>query len=426
MERFAFENRLHTDVMDERLLRLYNGEKIGIARTRCNRIICRFRKAFGTAPEALFSSPGRTELGGNHTDHQHGCVLAASIDLDIIAAASANPSGKIRVLSEGYPLFEVELSDLASKPEEKYTPAALVRGIAAQFRAFGCPLAHRGADIAITSDVPPGSGLSSSAAFEVLIATVFNDFFLGGRCSAMELAQISQHAENAYFGKPCGLMDQMACAIGGAVAMDFADPEHPEAKQIPVDFNDFGFTLCILDSGAGHADLTHEYAAITKELKSVSRYFGKDYLREVPEKAFLSELKEARKAAGDRAVLRALHFYGETRRVQQEVQALEARDFGRFLSLVRESGRSSAQLLQNIVPLGQTNHQELMFTLALCERILGDQGAVRVHGGGFGGTAQAYVPVGMFREFQIRVESVLSQGSCRALSIRPTGATRMI
>ena len=385
----------------------------------------RYAKTFGSRPEALFSAPGRTELGGNHTDHQHGRVLAAAVDLDVLAAAAPNQSGMIRVQSEGYPLLVVDLAELSPRPEEANTSAALIRGVAARLAALGCSLQGAGLDAYVVSNVPGGSGLSSSAAFEVLVGAMLSGLFWPGRCSPVEIAQIGQYAENVYFGKPCGLMDQTASSVGGVVAIDFADPARPQVEQIPLDFAATGHALCILDSGAGHADLTAEYAAITDELGAVCRCFGKEVLREVPEEAFLADLPRVRVAAGDRAVLRAFHFYAENRRAGAQAQALKDGDFDAFLALVRDSGRSSALYLQNVVPTGQTAHQELLLAIALCERILNGKGAVRVHGGGFAGTVQAFVPADLLAEFQTRTEAVLGAGSCHVLSIRPAGGVRL-
>ena len=404
---------------------LYGQEGAGDARARCAAVIAGFTKTFESLPEALFSAPGRTELGGNHTDHQHGHVLAAGVDLDILAAAAPNQSGMIRVQSQGYPLIVVDLHELAPKPEEENTSAALIRGVAARLSALGCPLQNAGLDAYLVSNVPGGSGLSSSAAFEVLMGTMLNDLFFGGRCTAVEIAQIGQYAENVFFGKPCGLMDETASSVGGVVAIDFADTERPVVERIDLDLHAAGYALCILDSGAGHADLTGEYAAITDELKAVCRYFGKEVLRQVPREQFLAALPQVRKAAGDRAVNRAFHFYGEDRRAREEAQALKNGDFEGFLQLVRESGRSSAMYLQNVIPTGQTVGQELMVTIALCECLLEGRGAVRVHGGGFGGTAQAFVPLDMLERFKEKTEAVLGQGSCHVVTIRPEGGVRL-
>lgn len=410
---------------EETLIRLYGREGKDRAHTRCLEAAAGFRQAFGYSAQALFSAPGRTELGGNHTDHQRGCVLAAAVDLDILAASAVTDSGVIRVLSQGYPMTEVSLRELTPQEGEKNTSAALIRGVASRMQELGCDLQGRGLDVYMTSTVPKGSGLSSSAAYEVLMGTMLNELFWAGHYMPVELAQIGQYAENVFFGKPCGLMDQTASSVGGVVAIDFADTAHPAVERLDVDLHACGYALCILDSGAGHEDLTGEYSAITEELRAVCRVFGKEVLREIPEEDFLAGLPHVRKAAGDRAVNRAFHVYGENRRVREEVQALRSGDFQRFLTLVQESGRSSAMYLQNIIPTGSTAAQELMVTIALCERMLEGRGAVRVHGGGFGGTAQAFVPLDMLDGFRDRVEASLGRGCCHVVRIRPAGGIRL-
>ncbi len=425
MERIDLETRIHEPAFGQTLVRLYGPEGAETARNRCAEVMAGFVKTFESQPEALFSAPGRTELGGNHTDHQHGRVLAAAVDLDILAAAAPNQSGMIRVQSQGYPLMVVDLQELTPQAGEENTSSALIRGVAARMTAMGCPLGSAGLDVYMTTTVPGGSGLSSSAAFEVLMGTMLNELFFGGKCSAVEIAQIGQYAENVFFGKPCGLMDQTASSVGGVVAIDFADTEHPVVEQIDLDLRANGYALCILDSGADHADLTAEYAAITDELKAVCGCFGEEVLRQVPEETFLAKLPEVRRTAGDRAVNRAFHVYAENRRAAQEAQALREGDFDRFLALVRESGRSSAMYLQNVIPTGQTGAQELMVTLALCEQILAGRGAVRVHGGGFGGTAQAFVPLDLLEMFRAQTEAVLGRGSCHVVTIRPAGGVRL-
>ncbi|MDY3711563.1 MAG: galactokinase family protein [Agathobaculum sp.] len=419
------KDRLAQGALDEMLLRLYGAEHLTAARVRCAELLAGFEKTFSAPPAGLFSAPGRTEIGGNHTDHQHGRVLAASVDMDILAAAAPNQSGMIRVQSQGYPLMVVDLAVLTPQAGEENTSPALIRGVAARFAALGCPLQGVGMDVYMTSTVPGGSGLSSSAAFEVLIGTMLNELFWQGSRTAVELAQIGQYAENVFFGKPCGLMDQTASAVGGVVAIDFADTDRPMVEGIGLDLRAEGYALCILDSGADHADLTAEYAAITGELKAVSGYFGKSYLRDVPEQEFLAALPAVRKAAGDRGVLRAFHFYAENQRAADEADALRTGNFERFLALVRASGRSSALYLQNVIPTGQTVRQELMVTIALCERLLAGRGAVRVHGGGFGGTAQAFVPLDALAYFKAETEAVLGAGSCHVAAIRPVGGVRL-
>lgn len=382
----------------------------------------KFERQYGRAAEYIFSAPGRTELSGNHTDHQHGLVLAAAVTLDTKAAAAENNDGCIRVISEGYAPVTVPIDELEMQPEERNTTAALVRGVAAGFlrRGYGV----RGFDAYIVSDVLPGSGLSSSAAFEVLIGTVINALS-GGALSPAEIARIGQYAENEYFGKPSGLMDQTASAVGGIVAIDFADPGAPVITPVEFDFAGCGYALCIIDSGADHAELTEEYAAITNELKAVCRLFGKKHLREVDEREFYARIAEVRRAAGDRAVLRAAHVFSENRRCAEETAALGNGDFERFLRLVSESGRSSWMYLQNVIPTGSTARQELAFALLLCERLLGGRGAFRVHGGGFAGTVQAFVPVDMLAGFRAGIDSVLGAGSCHVLSIRREGGCLM-
>ena len=425
MTHTGLELQLQQAAFEQTLTRLYGPEGVERARSRCIEVTEGFHQTFDRPAQALFSAPGRTEIGGNHTDHQRGCVLAASVDLDILAAAAPTQSGVIRVLSQGYPMTEVDLRELTPRQDEVNTSAALIRGVAARMSEMGCDLRNRGLDVYMTSTVPKGSGLSSSAAYEVLIGTMLNELFWAGHCTPVELAQIGQYAENVFFGKPCGLMDQTASSVGGVVAIDFADTAHPAVERLDVDLHAYGYALCILDSGAGHEDLTGEYSAITEELRAICRVFGKEVLREVPEEDFLAELPKVRKTAGDRAVNRAFHVYGENRRAQAEKEALRQGDFDRFLTLVRESGRSSAMYLQNIIPTGSVTAQELMVTIALCERILEGRGAVRVHGGGFGGTAQAFVPLDMLEKFKAATEAALGPGCCHVVMIRPAGGIKL-
>lgn len=370
-----------------------------------------------------FSAPGRTEISGNHTDHQHGCVLAAAVNLETVAEVMLNDSEVIRVQSEGYPVVEVALNDLSVHEAEKNTTAALIRGVAAAFSQQGAKL--QGFDARVRSSVLPGSGLSSSAAFEVLIGTICNELFFDKRLSAVEIAQVGQYAENVYFGKPCGLMDQTASSVGGMVFIDFHNPDSPVVERIDHDFAAAGHALCIIDSGADHADLTEEYAAIPGELKQVSTFFGKEVLRDIPEADFFAALPELRHRVPDRAILRAIHFYQENKRVQRQAQALREGDIDTFLGLVSESGRSSWMYLQNITPTGATEHQDVAVTLALCDTLLQGRGAYRVHGGGFAGTVQAFVPLEMLDSFKTGIENVLGEGKCHVLSIRPQGGIRV-
>ena len=383
-----------------------------------------FQAAFGRIPEHYFSAPGRTEIGGNHTDHQRGRVLAAAVNLDTRAAVRVNGTNTIRILSEGYPLCTVSLDCLTPQPSEINTTPALVRGVAARFRELGCPVS--GFDAYCTSTVLPGSGLSSSAAYEVLIGTILNGLFFAGRVSQPEIAQIGQYAENVFFGKPCGLMDQTASAVGNLVTIDFFDKTHPVITPVNFDFSACGHALCIIDSRASHADLTDEYAAIPGELKAVCAYFGKEVLSQIPEDAFYAAIPALRRECGDRAVLRSMHFYAENARVPQQVEALQSGDFDRFLSLIQESGNSSWMYLQNVTPAGRTDRQEVAVALGLCRHYLHGRGASRVHGGGFAGTVQAFVPFDLLDGFRAGIDAALGQGACHVLSIRPQGGVEMI
>ena len=394
------------------------------ARAKVRNVLDGFERSFGAGPDtpvALCSAPGRTEICGNHTDHQHGRVLAGAVDVDFLACAAKNGTSKIRFQSEGWPMVEVELDELIPKTSERESTAALVRGMAGLVKERGFDVS--GFDVYAASEVLPGSGLSSSAACEVLLGVIENRLFCGDALDAVTIAQLGQRAENVYFGKPSGLMDQTASSVGGAVAIDFADPASPIVRSVKVDLEALGYALCIIDSGASHAALTGEYASIPEEMGAVAEFFGKKVLREVDEAALLRALPELRKSAGDRAVLRALHFFADDRRAAEEADALERGDMDAFLALVRESGRSSWELLQNITPTGASREQAMAVALTVAGRALGGRGACRVHGGGFAGTIQAFVPLDMLEGFQREVEAVLGKGSCKALSIRPVGGT---
>ena len=383
-----------------------------------------FAQVFGSAPERYFSAPGRTEIGGNHTDHQRGRVLAAAVNLDTVAAVRLNGTNTIRIQSEGYPICEVVLDQLTPVQSEINTTMALIRGVAARFTQLGCKV--EGFDAYVTSTVLPGSGLSSSAAYEVLIGTIINHLFFDGKVSQPEIAMIGQYAENVFFGKPCGLMDQMASAVGGMVTIDFFDKEKPVIESVEFDFAACGHALCIIDSRASHADLTDEYAAITLELKNICSFFGCDVLTQIPEEKFVANMAALREKFGDRAVLRAYHFYKENARVPQQVAALRAGDFEKFLRLVKESGYSSYMYLQNVIPAGYKEKQDVALSLALCELYLNGRGAYRVHGGGFAGTVQAFVPFDILDAFRAGIDAVLGQGACHVLSIRPEGGVEAV
>ncbi len=382
-----------------------------------------FAAAFRGTPTRYFSAPGRTEIAGNHTDHQRGRVLAAAVNLDTVAAVRLNGTDTIRILSEGYPLCQVCLGQLEPVAAEINTTPALIRGVAARFAQLGCDL--EGFDAYCTSTVLPGSGLSSSAAYEVLIGTIINHLFFNGKATQPEIAMIGQYAENVFFGKPCGLMDQTASAVGGLVTIDFADAAHPAIRSVDFDFSACGHALCIIDSRASHADLTDEYTAIPQEMKAIAGYFGKEVLTQVAEPDFYAALPILRQRFGDRAVLRTVHEFQENERVNRQVAALEAGNFQEFLALVRESGLSSWMYLQNVIPAGYTSHQDVAVALALCEHYLQGQGAYRVHGGGFAGTVQAFVPFALLDCFRSGIDAALGEGACHVLSIRPQGGVEM-
>jgi len=382
-----------------------------------------FAAAFGGAPERYFSAPGRTEIGGNHTDHQRGRVLAAAVNLDTVAAVRLNGTDQIRILSDGYPMCEVDVKELTPKSEEINTTPALIRGVAARFAQLGCEA--KGFDAYCESTVLPGSGLSSSAAYEVLIGTIINHLFFDAKVSQAEVAQIGQYAENVFFGKPCGLMDQTASAVGNLVTIDFFDKENPKIEPLNFDFASCGHALCIIDTRASHADLTDEYAAIPNEIKAVCAYFGKEVLTQIDEKDFFAAIPALREKCGDRAVLRAVHFYQENARVPKQVAALEQGDFETFLKLIKESGYSSYMYLQNVIPAGYKEHQDVALALAMCEYFLAGKGAYRVHGGGFAGTVQAFVPFEILDSFVAGMDSILGEGACHVLAIRPQGGVEM-
>ena len=370
-----------------------------------------------------FSAPGRTEISGNHTDHQHGCVLAAAVNLETAAEVLIMDDPVILIHSEGYAPVEINLNDLSVHEDEKNTTKALVRGVAAAFAQRGAEL--KGFLAKVKSTVLPGSGLSSSAAFEVLFGTIMNELFFEKKLTPVEIAQIGQWAENVYFGKPCGLMDQTASSVGGMVFIDFKDPKNPIVEKLDFDFEKAGHALCIIDCGADHANLTGEYAAIPNELKELCALFGKEVLRDIPESEFFAKLSAIRHKVSDRAILRAIHFYQENARVQKQAAALKENDFDTFLQLVKESGRSSWIYLQNITPAGYIEHQDMALALAMCDTLLAGRGAFRVHGGGFAGTVQAFVPTDMLDAFKSGIEKVFGKDSCHVLSVRSDGGIRV-
>ena len=383
-----------------------------------------FSAVFGGTPERYFSAPGRTEISGNHTDHQRGRVLAGAVNLDTVAAVRLNGTNLIRIQSKGYPMCQICLDELEPVESEINSTPALIRGVAARFTQLGCKV--EGFDAYCESTVLPGSGLSSSAAYEVLIGTIINCLFFDARVSQPEIAQIGQYAENVFFGKPCGLMDQTASAVGGLVTIDFADKDHPDIRPVNFDFSTTGHALCIIDSRADHADLTDEYAAVPQELKALCAHFGKEVTTEIPEEEFYAAIPELRKTLPDRAIMRGIHEYNENRRVPQQVACLENGDFEGFLKLTRESGFSSWMYLQNVIPAGYVKQQAMAVALGLCEHYLQGKGAYRVHGGGFAGTVQAFVPFGLLDSFKAGIDAALGEGACHVLSIRPHGGVEMV
>lgn len=385
------------------------------------KVIDGFCETFGNGDDLrLFSAPGRTEIGGNHTDHQHGAVLAGGLNLDVIGAVRLNGTDQIRIKSEGYMMDVIDLDELSVNEEEFGRAGALIKGIASKFTEMGYTL--QGFDAYTISSVLKGSGMSSSAAFEILVANIINSLFAGGEVNAVEIAKIGQYAENVYFGKPCGLLDQMACSVSNMVAIDFASTEKPVVEKIDFEFAKTNHALCIIDTGADHSDLTDEYAAIPAEMKKVAAFFGKDFLNDVKKDEFMDKIKEIREAVNDdRAVLRALHYFNETQRAKDEAAALKAGDFEKFLKIVKESGLSSYMYLQNVYAASSPHMQAVSLAIALCGELLGEKGAYRVHGGGFAGTIQAFVPYDMLDSFKTGIEAVFGKDMCHVLAIRPVG-----
>ena len=390
------------------------------ARDRACRVVQSLMDTFSPAENAaLFSGPGRTEIGGNHTDHQHGRVLCGSVDMDMLACAAPNGKNIIRIQSEGYPALEIGLDDLSVREEEKNTSAALVRGVAARVRELGFTLA--GFDACVTSTVLSGSGLSSSAAYETLVGNIFNHFCCKDKLDPVTIAKIGQYAENVYFGKPCGLMDQMGSSVGGAVFIDFNDPANPVVERVDYDFTRSGHALCIVDTASSHGDLTDDYADITKEMGAVAAHFGRTVLRDVPLEDFHAAVPALRQECGDRAVLRAMHFYSDDRRAVQEAGALKKGNFEAFLNMVNASGLSSSLCLQNTWSIHDPKQQAIPLALTVGEHLLDGMGAIRVHGGGFAGTIQAWVPEEYLPVFKNGIEELFGPGKCHVLHIRPVG-----
>ena len=415
--------KLSTGKMDERLARLYGSDTIK-ARNRFLHLADLFEAKFTDGEDVrFFSAPGRTEVCGNHTDHNHGKVLAAAIDLDAVACAVKTDDHFIRVYSENYPGDVIDLNDLRPQAKETGKSASLVRGVAARFVELGYNVG--GIDAVTVNSVLKGSGMSSSAAFEVLIGTMLSYLYNDGAVDPVEIAKIAQYAENKYFGKPCGLMDQMACSVGSFVKIDFEDPEKPVIEPVEFDFASCGHSLCIVDTKADHADLTDEYAAIRSEMEAVAGFFGKSCLREITEEDVINNIAAIRAKLGERPLLRAFHFFADNRRVEREAEALAAGDFDTFKEMTLASGRSSYMYNQNVYASSAPMQQPVSLALALSEAVLGGKGAWRVHGGGFAGTIQAFVPNELLDEYKEKTEALFGEGACYVLSIRPFGGTEV-
>ncbi len=416
-------NEITSGNFDARLSRLY-GADTEKARARYLHITHLFEEKFGDREDIrFFSAPGRTEVCGNHTDHNHGQVLAAAINLDAVACAVKTDDHFIRVYSENYPGDIIDINILEPQMKEVEKSASLVRGVAARFKELGYNIG--GIDCVTVNNVLKGSGMSSSASFEVLVGTMLNYLYNDGKISPVEIAQIAQFAENKFFGKPCGLMDQMACSVGSFVQIDFCDPANPVITPVEFDFASCGHSLCIVDTRADHADLTDDYAAIRREMEAVAGYFGKSCLREITEVDVLSNVAGIKEKLGERPLLRAIHFFEDNKRVEKEAEALKNGDFETFKAMTIASGYSSYMYNQNVFSSSAPLSQPVSLALAISEVILKGKGAWRVHGGGFAGTIQAFVPDALLSEYKNSMEAVFGEGSCYILAIRPFGGTEI-
>ncbi|MBP0989774.1 MAG: galactokinase [Oscillospiraceae bacterium] len=424
----ALIHSLEHGELDPSLSKIYGSEKnVKNQISRYKEFLVDFENNFGKNRDiSIFSAPGRTEIGGNHTDHQLGRVFAASVNLDIIGAASKNTDNLIRIKSKGFNLDTIDISSEKITPvaKERESAAALIRGVAAWFVNNGYKIG--GFDMYTVSDVLKGSGLSSSAAFESVIGTALNYLFNDGAVTAPEIAKAGQYAENVFFGKPSGLMDQMACSVGGFVLIDFEDVRSPIIKSVDFDFIAANHALCIVNTGGSHANLTDEYASVPREMKNIASFFGRDALRQVDEDEFMSNIPQLRKLYGDRAVLRAMHFYYDNDTPLFMASALSENNFDAFLGFVNESGHSSFECLQNLYCSSDPSSQNLPLALAISRKVLAGRGACRVHGGGFAGTIQAYVPLDLLDNYKAALDAVFGKGACMQLSVRPVGAVKIV
>lgn len=403
---------------------LYGGINAAAQKTRIRQLLDAYGEAFPVETEPfLFSVPGRTEIGGNHTDHNRGKVIAASIGLDMLAASSPSDDGRVVLLSQGFEKIELSVDALDPVPEERGSSIALVRGVLAGMRREGFRIG--GFRAVIDSAIPAGAGLSSSAAFEILVASVLNHLYNSAQISPQRLALIAREAEHTYFGKACGLMDQMTVAMGGFVSIDFKNPESPLVESIPFRFEGSEHTLCIVDTRTGHADMSDEYTSIPSEMSAVAGFFSCKALRQITKADVILNIRALREQFGDRAVLRSMHFFDENKRVERLAYALKKNDVDAFLSNVSKSGNSSAKYLQNSFCTSRPEEQALSLALYTAEKILCCRGACRVHGGGFAGTIQAFVPNDRMIAFVGALDNVFGSGCCRPLTIRTKGAVRI-
>ena len=419
--------QIKNGALDATFTRLYGKAALEAQKKRYISAVEEFADLFGKNREiSLFSVPGRSEISGNHTDHNYGCVVAASVDLDIIAVASKRDDSVLHIKSEGHKADIVDINKYTTPDEKLFgNSASILAGVAKGLSNAGYKVG--GLDAYTTSCVPGGSGLSSSAAFENMVGTMINHFYNEGKASSVEIAKISQFAENEFFGKPCGLMDQVACAFGGIVAIDFADPKNPVIEQMSLDLAGAGYALCIIKTGGNHADLTDDYAAVPAEMKSVAKALGVDVLRNTDKASLMAKVDELRKTVGDRAILRAFHFFEENERVAEIKKALRAQDIDKFFEGILASGNSSFCYLQNVYTTKNVGEQGVSLALCLAENYLKKVGgAWRVHGGGFAGTVQSFVRLANVAEFTKIIESVFGKDSCLALSIRPDGAIKVL
>ena len=424
MKKQLFINKLQNGSFDGTLSVLYGEAAVERQRERYADAIRRFSELFPERDDIrMFSAPGRSEIGGNHTDHQHGCALAAAVDLDVIAVVAFHDEGIIRLQSEGHSSTQVDLNDLSVHEEEKGSSVAIIRGIAARFVQMGVKLG--GFDAYTISDVVSGSGLSSSAAFETLVGTIIDAAYNDSRAGEVEIAKIGQYAENVYFGKGSGLLDQTVCSVGGFVFIDFLDTENPYVEKYDFDFEKAGYSLCITDTKGSHSDLTEDYVAVPSEMKAVAKEFGREYLREVDETLFFRSIPSLHGKCSDRAIMRAVHYFKENRRAIDEAQALDNGDIDAFFTLYRKSAASSANLLQNHYSNSKPTEQGISLAIMMSRLILGDDAAVRVHGGGFAGTIQAFVPIFKTAEYARKMNALFGADSCHILRIRPVGGVEI-